>query len=91
VRPELNEPVSLLRKTDSASVQKALELLQGTVFLFSMKVCGRHEDAEDTTQDVLLSSLPHLAKIEDLKAFSIWRYAAARNRYNGKSQEFGQG
>ena len=36
-----------------------LELLQGTVFSFSMQVCGQRQDAEDTMQDVLVnSSLP---------------------------------
>ena len=69
----------MLRK-DPASVPSALRLLQGTVFSFSMKLCGHREDAEDTMQDVLVSSLPHLAKIDDPRALSVWLYTAARNR-----------
>ncbi|MHB1840734.1 MAG: sigma-70 family RNA polymerase sigma factor [Acidobacteriaceae bacterium] len=79
MRPDLQEAIHLLQK-DPASVPTALRLLQGTVFSFSMKICGHREDAEDTMQDVLVSSLPHLAKIEDPRALSVWLYTAARNR-----------
>ena len=79
MRPELQKAIQLLR-TDPEGVPHALRLLQGTVFSFSMKLCGHREDAEDTMQDVLVSSLPHLAKIEDPRALSVWLYTAARNR-----------
>ncbi len=79
MRPDLQKAIHLLRN-DPAGVPHALRLLQGTVFSFSMKLCGHREDAEDTMQDVLVSSLPHLAKIEDPRALSVWLYTAARNR-----------
>jgi RNA polymerase sigma-70 factor, ECF subfamily len=79
MRPDLQKAIQLLR-SDPASVPHALRLLQGTVFSFSMKLCGHREDAEDTMQDVLVSSLPHLAKIDDPRALSVWLYTAARNR-----------
>lgn len=80
MRPELEKAVQLLRNADADSIQDALRLLQNTVFSFSMKVCGHREDAEDTMQEVLASSLRHLAKIEDPGALSVWLYTAARNR-----------
>jgi RNA polymerase sigma-70 factor (ECF subfamily) len=80
MRSDLNQAIALLKKEDPASIQAAIQLLQGTVFSFSMKVCGHREDAEDTMQDVLVSSLPHLAKIDDSRALSVWLYTAARNR-----------
>jgi RNA polymerase sigma-70 factor (ECF subfamily) len=80
MRAELQEAIALLREPAEQSVQKAIALLQSTVFSFSMKICGHREDAEDTMQDVLLSSLPHLKKIEDARALSVWLYTAARNR-----------
>jgi RNA polymerase sigma-70 factor (ECF subfamily) len=79
MRPDLQKAIQLLRN-DPAGVPNALRLLQGMVFSFSMKLCGHREDAEDTMQDVLVSSLPHLAKIEDPRALSVWLYTAARNR-----------
>ena len=80
MRPDLIRATELLRKTDPESVSKALHLLQGTVYAFSMKVCGHPQDAEDTMQDVLVGSLPHLAKITDPKALAVWLYTVTRNR-----------
>ena len=64
MRPDLIEAARLLRGNDAESVSEAIGLLQNTVYSFSMKVCGHTEDAEDTMQEVLLRSLPHLAKIK---------------------------
>ncbi len=80
VRSELEEAIVLLRKEDDASIDRALQLLQRTVFSFGMKLCGQPEDAEDTAQEVLASSLPHLAKLKDPQALSVWLYRTARNR-----------
>lgn len=80
MRPQLVEAVKLLRNNDEESVGEAISLLQNTVYSFSMKVCGHPEDAEDTMQDVLVSSLPHLAKISDPRALAVWLYTVTRNR-----------
>lgn len=80
MRSELREAILLLRKADPISVEQALRLLQKTVFSFGMKICGHREDAEDTAQEVLVKSLPHLAKLDDPLALSTWLYTAARNR-----------
>jgi len=80
MRPELIEAVRLLRSNDRESVSEAISLLQNTVYAFSMKVCGHPEDAEDTMQDVLVRSLPHLAKISDPRALAAWLYTVTRNR-----------
>ena len=59
MRIEIEQAMSLLEKHDPDALEQALELLQGTVFSFSMQVCGQRQDAEDTMQDVLVnSSLP---------------------------------
>jgi RNA polymerase sigma-70 factor, ECF subfamily len=80
MRPDLIEAVKLLQSSDPESVSEAIRLLQNTVYAFSMKVCGHPEDAEDTMQDVLLRSLPHLAKISDPRAMAVWLYTVTRNR-----------
>ena len=80
MRPDLIRATELLRQTDPESISEALHLLQGTVYAFSMKVCGHPNDAEDTMQDVLVGSLPHLAKITDSKALAVWLYTVTRNR-----------
>lgn len=80
MRSELNQAIALLRDANSKSVEAALQLIHKTVFSFGMKICGHREDAEDTAQEVLVKSLPYLAKLEDPKALSTWLYTAARNR-----------
>lgn len=80
MRAELIKASELLRSGDPRAVEEALGLLQGTVFSFSMKLCGHREDAEDTMQDVLLKSLPYLPKLEEPKALAVWLYKVARNR-----------
>lgn len=80
MRSELVEATSLIRKGDAESVEKALQLLQRTLFSFGLKLCGQREDAEDTAQEVLVKALPYLAKLDEPAALSTWLYKAAKNR-----------
>jgi len=80
MRSEIEEAVRLLQGGNDAAVERALALLQNTVFSFSMRVCGQREDAEDTMQEVLLKSLPHLPKFDSPKALVVWLYKVAKNR-----------
>src|SRR5208283_1886021 len=72
--------LELIRENGPGSIDRALTLLQNTVYSFSMKVCGHPQDAEDTMQDVLVKLLPYLPKFENPQALSVWLYRAARNR-----------
>lgn len=80
MRADVEKAVLLLQRGDDESLEQALALLQGTVFSFSMKVCGHREDAEDTMQEVLVKSLPYLPRIDSPKALVVWLYKVARNR-----------
>jgi RNA polymerase sigma-70 factor, ECF subfamily len=80
VRPEIKQVVQLIQRKDSKSLDEALELLQKTVFSFSMKVCGQRQDAEDTMQEVLLKSVPNLPKFDNPKALMVWLYKVAKSR-----------
>ncbi len=80
MRAEVEQALELIHSNESSSIERALGLLQNTVFSFSMKVCGHPQDAEDTMQDVLLKSLPYLEKFENAQALSVWLYKVARNR-----------
>ena len=80
MRAEIERAVELLQLGDDASVEKALALLQNTVFSFSMRVCGQREDAEDTMQEVLVKSIPQLPKFDSPKALLVWLYKVAKNR-----------
>lgn len=80
MRPEIEQVVQLIQRKDPKSLEEALELLQNTVFSFSMKVCGQRQDAEDTMQEVLLNSVPYLPKFDSPKALMVWLYKVAKNR-----------
>ncbi len=80
MRKEIEQAVALLEKNAPGAMEQALELLQGTVYSFSMKVCGQREDAEDTTQEVLVKALPYLPKFESPRALLVWLYKVAKNR-----------
>jgi RNA polymerase sigma-70 factor (ECF subfamily) len=80
MRSEIEQAVLLLQRGNDVAVEQALALLQNTVFSFSMKVCGQRQDAEDTMQEVLLKSVPHLPKFESSKALVVWLYKVAKNR-----------
>ena len=76
----MEDALELIHENSPESVERALALLQNTVYSFSMKVCGHPEDAEDTMQEVLLKLLPYLPKFENPQALSVWLYKVARNR-----------
>lgn len=80
MRPELIQASELLRQNTPDAVEKAVGLLQQTVFSFSMKMCGHRQDAEDTAQDVLFGSLKHLARVQEPHALAAWLYTVTRNR-----------
>lgn len=80
MRADVEEAVELLQRGDDAGIEEALKLLQNTIFSFSMRVCGHPEDAEDTMQEVLLKSIPHLPKFANPKALLVWLYKVAKNR-----------
>jgi len=80
VRPEIERAVDLIQRKDEKSLDEALELLQNTVFSFSMNVCGQRQDAEETMQEVLLKSIPNLPKFDNPKALVVWLYKVAKTR-----------
>jgi RNA polymerase sigma-70 factor (ECF subfamily) len=80
MRQEIEQAVELLRSGKPDAVERALALLQNSVFSFSMKVCQQREDAEDTMQEVLVKSLPYLQKFESSRALVVWLYKVAKNR-----------
>ena len=80
MRSEIEQAVGLLQQGGDDALEQALELLQNTVFSFSMRVCGQREDAEDTMQEVLVKSVPQLAKFDSPKALLVWLYKVAKTR-----------
>lgn len=80
MRREIEQAIQLLQSEQPDAMEKALALLQDSVFSFSMRVCQQREDAEDTMQEVLVKSLPYLRKFDSPKALVVWLYKVAKNR-----------
>lgn len=80
MRPEIEQAVQLIQRKDPQSLERALALLQDTVFSFSMRVCGHRPDAEDTMQEVLLQSVPKLPNFDSPRALLVWLYKVAKTR-----------
>ena len=80
MRAEVEQAIELLKVETPDSIERALALLQETVFSFSMRVCQQREDAEDTMQEVLTKSLPVLSRFENPKALVVWLYKVAKTR-----------
>lgn len=73
----------LLSEADSSSRERAYEILRGNLLRWGVRFCGsnREGDAEDNTQDVVVSTLPHVRKLPSSQALAAYLYRAARNRY----------
>lgn len=80
MRSDIDQAIVLLKRGGDDALEKAVALLQGAVFAFSMRVCGQQQDAEDTMQEVLVKSLPYLPKFDNSRALATWLYKVAKNR-----------
>ena len=80
MRLEVEQAFRALREDRPGALERALSLLQDTVFSFSMKVCGHRQDAEDTMQETLLRAAPQLSRISSPQGLAVWLYKVARSR-----------
>ncbi len=80
MRAELEQALEALRKQEPGGIDRALLLLQKTVFSFSMRVCGQREDAEDTMQETLLNTVSRLSNFQSAKALGVWLYKVAKSK-----------
>ncbi|HXE75477.1 MAG TPA: sigma-70 family RNA polymerase sigma factor [Candidatus Xenobia bacterium] len=79
MRAEVVKALDTLQKKSPGGLERAISLLQDTVFSFSMKVCGQREDAEDTMQETLLKAAQYLRRFDNPKALAVWLYKVAKN------------
>ena len=80
MRSDIEQAISLVKQGDRKALEKALGLLQESVFAFGMRVCGQRQDAEDTMQEVLMKAIRYLPKFDNPKALGTWLYKVAKNR-----------
>ena len=79
MRSDIEQAIALMKRGDHDSLEKALAMLQNSLFAFGMRVCGQRQDAEDTMQEVLVKVLPYLPKFDNSRALATWLYKTAKN------------
>ena len=77
---QIEEALKSLQSGNRQDAERALETLQGVVYGFGMKVCGSHEDAQDTAQETLMRLARQLREFPDARALSVWLYKVAKTQ-----------
>ena len=71
--------VDAARAGDRRALEKLLELHQGAVYRFGMKMCGEAEDAKDVLQETLFAAVRTLPEFRGASSLSTWLYTIARS------------
>src|SRR5579863_392655 len=80
MRADIEQAIRVMKRGERDAREKAVALLQQSVFSFSMRICGHRQNAEDNIQEVLVKSLPYLERFQNSKALAVWLYKVAKNR-----------
>jgi RNA polymerase sigma-70 factor (ECF subfamily) len=80
VNTQIEHALEILKSGNRQDVEQALETLQGVVYGFGMKVCGSHEDAQDTAQETLIRLARQLKEFPDARALAVWLYKVAKTQ-----------
>jgi RNA polymerase sigma-70 factor (ECF subfamily) len=77
---QIQEALKILQSGNQQDGDRALKTLQGVVYGFGMKVCGSHEDAQDTAQETLIRLARQLREFPNARALSVWLYKVAKTQ-----------
>lgn len=80
MQAQVQEALRILQSGNRQDAERAIEALQGVVYGFGMKVCGSHEDAEDTAQETLMRLARQLKEFPNARALAVWLYKVAKNQ-----------
>jgi len=80
VNTQIEQALKSLQTGSRQDAERAIETLQGVVYGFGMKVCGSHEDAQDTAQETLIRLARQLREFPDARALRVWLYKVAKSQ-----------
>jgi RNA polymerase sigma-70 factor (ECF subfamily) len=80
VNTQIEQALEILKSGNRQDAERAIETLQRVVYGFGMKVCGSHEDAQDTAQETLIRLARQLRDFPDARALSVWLYKVAKTQ-----------
>ncbi len=78
-KEELFELVQKATAGDKEALEEVLVSVQDLIFNLSLRMLGTFQDAQDTTQDILLKIITHLSSFEGKSSFSTWVFRIASN------------
>lgn len=76
-----NEEVHLVERCkagDSAAQTRLIRAMQGPLYSYLLRMCGKAEAAEDATQEALFKALTHIDKYDARWRFSTWLFTIGR-------------
>ena len=76
----VQQALEWLQSGEPSSVERAITILQQTVFALGMKVCGNPADAEDTAQETLVRLARSLKNFPNTRVLSVWLYKVAKSQ-----------
>ncbi len=71
--------IARAQQGDAAALAEIVENHHRTVYNVALRMCGNHQDAEETLQETFLSVIKSLPKFEGRSQFSTWLYRIASN------------
>ena len=74
---ELEDFVARAVRGDKSSLGHVCSAVQGSVYRLALRMLGTVQDAEDSTQEILVLVVTHLAQFDGRSRFSTWVYAIA--------------
>ena len=77
---QIEQALKNLQSGDVQDAERALKALQEVAYAFGMKVCGSHEDAQDTAQETLIRLARQLKDFPDARALAVWLYKVAKTQ-----------
>jgi RNA polymerase sigma factor (sigma-70 family) len=74
---ELEDFVSRAVQGDKVALGRVCSSVQGSVYRLALRMLGTVQDAEDSTQEILVLVVTHLAQFDGRSRFTTWVYTIA--------------
>ena len=79
IEPTLESLVDLAKAGNKESLEALVRRIQDRIYGLALRMLYRPQDAEDTTQEILIKIITHLDSFEGRSRFSTWAYRIASN------------
>jgi RNA polymerase sigma-70 factor (ECF subfamily) len=71
--------IAAILNGDEQAFTELMQRYEGRIYAFGFRMCGRHEDALDLTQETFLTAFQSLGTLRNESALTSWLYRIATN------------